>query len=150
MAQLNFNANEVEPAGDFSPIPAGKYLAVITGSEKKGTKAGNGTYIEFRFELIDGPYKGRQLWARLNLENPSKQAVQIARGELSALCRATGVMAPRDSLELHGIPIVVGVAVEPRSDSGQPTNVVRGYFKREVASGQPQQATTNTPPWRRG
>ncbi len=31
MANLNgFNANNVDPATDFEPIPAGKYLAVIT------------------------------------------------------------------------------------------------------------------------
>src|SRR3990172_3284342 len=39
MANLNgFNANNVDPATDFEPIPAGKYLAVITESEMKPTK----------------------------------------------------------------------------------------------------------------
>ena len=32
--------------------------------------------------------ESRLLWARLNLDNPNQQAVQIARGELSAICRA--------------------------------------------------------------
>ena len=41
MANLNnFNANNVEPAADFDPIPAGKYVAVITDSEMKATKNG--------------------------------------------------------------------------------------------------------------
>ena len=35
MADLSgFDANQVEPNGDFEPIPAGKYLAVITESAK--------------------------------------------------------------------------------------------------------------------
>ena len=42
MATLNFNANEVEPSTGFDPIPAGKYQAVITDSEMKPTKTGNG------------------------------------------------------------------------------------------------------------
>jgi hypothetical protein len=34
----------VEPAAKFDPIPAGKYLAVITESEQKPTKAGTGPH----------------------------------------------------------------------------------------------------------
>ena len=39
MADLRgFDANQVEPATAFDPIPAGKYLAVITESEMKPTR----------------------------------------------------------------------------------------------------------------
>ena len=74
-----FNANNVEPADSFDPIPAGEYLCVITASDEKPTKSGNGTYLELEFEVIDGPHKGRKLWDRLNLNNPSEMAVKIAR-----------------------------------------------------------------------
>jgi hypothetical protein len=101
MANLNgFNAHNIDPATDFEPIPAGKYLAVITDSEMKATKNGNGYYLELTFQVIDGPYKNRLLWSRLNLHNPNEQAVQIAQGELSAICRAVGVMQPKDSVDL--------------------------------------------------
>ena len=33
--------------------------------------------------------------------------VKIARGELSAICRAVGVMQPRDSVELHNVPLEI-------------------------------------------
>ena len=42
MAQLNFNAAEVEPQTSFDPIPAGWYKAMITESEFKTTR--NGEY----------------------------------------------------------------------------------------------------------
>ena len=43
MADLNgFDANQVEPTGDFEPIPAGKYLAVITDSGDEGQQGGHG------------------------------------------------------------------------------------------------------------
>jgi hypothetical protein len=62
MANLgNFNANNVEPATDFEPIPSGKYLAVIVSSEMKPTKSGSGSYLELQFQLLDGPFKGRLL-----------------------------------------------------------------------------------------
>jgi len=145
----NFNAHEVDPALNFEAIPAGKYLAVITDSEMKPTKANTGHYLELTFEVIEGEYKGRKVWARLNLDNPSPQAVQIARAELSAICRAVGVMEPKDSCELHNLPLTITVRCKRRDDSDEMANEVRGYAKREAAVGQPQQASTQAPPWQR-
>ena len=56
MATLNFNANEVEPSKAFDPIPAGKYIAVITDSEMKETRAGTGRYLQLEFEITDGEF----------------------------------------------------------------------------------------------
>ncbi|MCK4415105.1 MAG: DUF669 domain-containing protein [Candidatus Eisenbacteria sp.] len=150
MADLNgFNANNVDPATNFEPIPAGKYLAVIIDSEMKPTKSGNGHYLELTCQVIDGPYKGRLLWSRLNLDNPSPQAVQIAQGELSAICRAVGVLQPKDSVELHNIPLLVTVKCKKRKDNGDVVNEIRGYAKKGAATEAPQQETTNMPPWAR-
>ena len=150
MSNLNgFNANEVDPALDFEPIPAGKYLAIIAASEMKPTKSGNGSYLELQFQVIEGEYKGRLLWSRLNLDNPNQQAVQIARAELSAVCRAVGVMQPKDSVELHNLPLLVTVKCKKRDDTGEIVNEIKGYAKKEAATGQPQQATNSTPPWAR-
>jgi len=150
MANLNgFNANEVDPASTFEPIPAGKYLAVITASEMKPTKSGVGNYLELTFQLLDGPFKGRVLWARLNLDNPNATTVKIAKSELSAVCRAVGVMTPRDSQDLHNLPLQISVRLKKRSDNDELTNEIRGYERKEAASGQPQQAVTNAPPWAR-
>ena len=88
------------------------------------------------------------LWARLCLEHPNETTVKIARAELSALCRAVGVMQPKDSVELHGLPFMVTVRCK-KGDDGQIFNEVRGFAKKEAAGGQPQQATGNTPPWAR-
>ena len=144
-----FDANQVEPSTPFDPIPAGKYLAAIVESKMKPTKSGNGEYLELTFQIVDGPHKGRQLWARLNLNNPNQQTVKIARAELSALCRAVGVMAPNDSTDLHNLPMLITVRCKKRADTGEITNEVRGFAKREAASGKPQQAQTDTPPWMR-
>jgi hypothetical protein len=150
MANLNgFDANTVDPASDFEPIAAGKYLAVIVESEMKATKSGDGHYLELKFQLLEGPYKNRMLWSRLNLDNPNPQAVQIAQAELSAICRATSVLQPKDSVQLHGIPLVIGVRLKRRSDTDELTNEIRSYAKKETANGARAQETTNTPPWAR-
>ena len=154
MADLNgFNAHEVDPAVGFDPIPAGKYLAVITESEMKPTKAGTGQFLQLTFQIIDGPYKGRLVWARLNLDNPSAMAVKIARAELSSICRAIGVMQPRDSVELHNLPLVVAVGCKKRDDTGEITNEIKGYEARQhTAPASPAIGTAvegSTPPWKR-
>lgn len=151
MANLNgFNANNVDPAAEFEAIPAGKYVAVITNTEMKSTKAGNGSYLEITFQVIEGEFKNRLLWARLNLDNPSQMAVKIARSELSSICRAVGVMEPKDSIELHNLPLVISVKQKTDAD-GEVRNEIKGYARRESVGGaQPVQAANDTPPWRRG
>ncbi len=150
MADLaNFNANEVDPTTTFDPIPAGKYLAAITESEMKDTKAGTGSYLQLTFTIIEGEHKNRILWARLNLNNANATAVKIARGELSAICHAVGVLQPRDSIELHNLPLLITVKCKKRDDTGEIVNEIKGYAKKDAATGQPQQAANNTPPWKR-
>lgn len=154
MANLGtFNANEVEPTTSFEPLPAGKYLAAITESEMKPTKSGGGSYLQLTFTILDGEYKNRVVWARLNLNNPNATAVKIARSELSAICHAVGVMQPRDSVELHNLPLLITVKCKKREDTGELTNELKGFEPKAAAPavGQPQQApvTSNTPPWKR-
>ena len=112
MSTINFNANEVEPSTGYDPIPAGKYQAVITESEMKPTRTGNGQYLQLEFEIIEGEYKNRKVWARLNLENANADAVRIARADLSAICRAVNVLQPRDSVELHNLPLTITCAAK--------------------------------------
>ncbi len=152
MANLNgFNAHEVEPTSNFEPLPAGKYLAAITESEMKPTKNGSGSYLQLAFTILEGEFKNRVLWARLNLNNPNATAVKIARSELSAICHAVGVMQPRDSVELHNIPLLITVKLKKREDTGELTNEIKGYEAKTASTGQPQQSpvTSNTPPWKR-
>lgn len=127
MAAIDFNADEHEPRNSFDAIPAGKYVALVTESEEKATKAGTGSYIQFTFEILEGDHKGRKLWARLNLNNPNPTAVEIAKSDLSAMCRAAGVKVLRDTAELHDIPMVVKVTAKLDKESGELRNEIRGY-----------------------
>ena len=149
MADLRgFDAREVEPMDTFQPIPAGKYIAAIVGSDMKPTKAGDGSFLELQFQVLGGEYEGRLLWSRLNLENRNELAVKIARGELAAICQAVGVLTPNDSHELHDLPLEVTVRLKKRQDTGEMTNEIAGYA-RKPAAGQVRQAQSDTPAWRR-
>ena len=152
MADLgNFNAHDVEPNAPFEPLPAGKYIAAIVASEIKPTKKGDGSYLQFEFEILEGDCKGRKVWDRLCINHPNDMTQKIARGSLSAICRAVGVMQPRDSVELHNLPVELTVKVKRRDDTKDLVNEVKGYAPKEAASGQPQQAPVgdSTPPWKR-
>ena len=88
--------------------------------------------------------------ARLNLDNPNATAVQIARAELSAICRAVGVLAPSDSAELHNLPLVINVRCKKRSDTDEIANEIKGYAKKEPPAAPAAPASANsTPPWKR-
>ena len=152
MAHLNgFNANDVEPTTAFEPLPAGKYLAAITASEMKATKKGDGSYLQLEFTVLEGDCKGRKTWDRLCINHPNDMTQSIARGNLSAICRAVGVMQPRDSVELHNIPLAISVKCKKREDNGEITNEIKGYEAKASAAGRPPQAATTdtTPPWKR-
>ena len=126
MAILNFNAEEVEPSS-YDPLPEGNYQAVVTASEMKPTKNKDGAYLELAIEIINGPYQGRKLWDRLNLQNRNPQAATIAQQQLAALCRAINVMKVTDSSQLHNMPFMLKVKCKPRDDGDGLANVVKGY-----------------------
>ncbi|MCA8985814.1 MAG: DUF669 domain-containing protein [Planctomycetaceae bacterium] len=157
MAALNFDAQTVEPNDSFDPLPNGDYLCIITTSEMKPTKASDGAYLELELQVIEGPYQGRKLWDRLNLNNANETTVKIAKGTLSAICRAVGVLQPTDSCELHDLPLVAKVACRKRDDTDELTNVIKSYKKRDAMAAVPASspapakaaATSSTPPWKR-
>jgi len=158
MADLRgFDAQTVEPNDSFDPIPNGDYLCIITTSEMKPTKASDGAYLELELQVIEGPYQGRKLWDRLNLNNANETTVKIAKGTLSAICRAVGVLQPTDSCELHDLPLVAKVACRKRDDTDELTNVIKSYKKRDAMAAVPASspapakaaATSSTPPWKR-
>ena len=152
MANMNgFNANEVQPANDFDPIPAGTYLAVITASEVKPTKDGTGEYLELSFQILEGDYQNRLLWARLSLSHPKDIVSRIARSQLADICKAVGVLKPNDSAELHNLPLIIDVRLKKRKDTGDIVNEIKKYTSRKRSSTQNTSSPHNgtVPPWRR-
>lgn len=148
-----FNAEEIEPNAPRDPIPAGWYKAVITDSEEKPTKAQTGSYLQMTIEIIDGDYAGRKVFERLNLNNPNATAVEIAQRTLSSICRAAGVMTPRQSADLHDKTFMVKVKVKPGDANYRPGNEIDDYAPKDKAhAAAPQKDDASggsAPPWKR-
>jgi hypothetical protein len=150
MQLAGFDANTVEPSAPLEPLPAGWYKAVITESLEKPTKAQTGSYLQMTVEIIEGQYQGRKVIERLNLNNPNGTAVEIAQRTLSAICRAVGVMTPRDSSDLHDKPFMVQVKVKPGEGAYGPSNEIGGYVGvKGGAAPAAQPAAASVPPWKR-
>ena len=133
MAELNnFDATRIEPAsGVFTPIPMDDYLVQIVESSMADTKKGDGRFLKLTFEVADGEFKGRRIFEQLNLVNQNTQTVEIAQRTLSAICRAVGVLHPKDSAELHNIPFVVSVGIKEETYNGETRakNVLKKYSR---------------------
>ena len=131
-----FDANTVEPAS-FDVLPAGEYTVAIMGSSMKPTKNGDGRYLELEMQVLNGEFQNRKLFDRLNLMNPNQKAVDIAKGQLSAICRAVGILTPNDSSDLHNKPLVVKVKVRKDEEHGE-QNEVKAYKPRLAGPAAPQ------------
>jgi hypothetical protein len=64
---------------------------------------------------------------RLNIMNENIKAQEIAQRGLSAICRAVGILHPKDTDELKGIPFIVKLGIRKGDGKFGPTNDVKEY-----------------------
>jgi len=162
--------NAGDPEQYFGVVPRGKYTVQILSSDRKVTADGNGEFLVLEEEIIDGQYKGRKLWDRLNLWNENQTTVEIAQRTLAQICAATNMVGVRDSQQLHYKAMVALVAVRPaRTDPATGKNYgeqneIKGYLpigrmnapadvpaKGAVPAkaAQPSDSSASNAPWRR-
>jgi len=144
MAQFKFEAANVSPDTQFAPVPNGEYPVVITESEMKDTKDGAGQYLQLVLEIIDGHYKGRKIWDRLNLVNKNATAVEIAQRALSQICHAINHLSLQDTAELHHKPLLARVVVRPAGGGYDESNEVKEY--KAMSGPVPAPAPLQAPP----
>jgi len=138
MVQLNFDATTVAPSQPPEALETGWYPANLINTEMKPTKDGQGQYLEVTFRISSGAATGRTFKSRLNLQNKSQQAVDIAYAELSAICHAVGKLRVGQAMELHGGVLEVYLKRVPRNDNASlMTNDVAGYRAPGANGNQP-------------
>jgi hypothetical protein len=84
------------------------------------------------FKILGGQYQNRQIRSNLNMQNENSTTVGIAQGQLSAICRAVGVLTPTDSSELHMKPLRITIKTVKRKDNGELANEIKGYKPRSA------------------
>jgi hypothetical protein len=108
----DFDAREEDLKDGFEPLPDGEYKAIITNSDLKMTKKGDGDYYKFEYEIIDGAFKGRKVWQMLTRNNPSEKATLIGRKQFAGLKLALDKPVIKDTVELHNRPLMIKVKVD--------------------------------------
>lgn len=132
MASLGnkFNAQEHDTEQrDFETLPDGDYRLEVSASEIKPTKANNGTILRLTYDVIEPEqYKGRKIFANINIENANVQAQEIGQKELASLCRAIGKESIDDSEDLHYEPFTAKVGLEKAQAGYSPRNQIKKFY----------------------
>ena len=146
MARLGetFDATTVEPNKPLEALPPGRYVVQIVNSEMRPTKDGMGQLLWLELDVLEGAYAGRKLFDRLNLVNSNPTTVEIAQRTLSAICHATGLMQVDDSEQLHLIPLIADVKVQPPKNGYDASNTLR-YMPLEQPVSRPVVTPTARP-----
>lgn len=158
---MTYTADPNNVQGDYTPVPPGEYKVIVKDSDMKENGKRNGHYIQLDLEIIEGEHAGRTLIERLNIDNPNQQAVDIAQRTLNAICVAVGKMSIADTVELHNVPMIAVVKVDPPKPyikdgvemPGSPSNSIKTY-KPVTAAAAPAlapaaSAAPASPPWKR-
>jgi hypothetical protein len=141
---MGFDAAKVEPNEPASAVPKGEYQVIIVESESKPTAKGDGHLLNMVLQVVEGPFKGKKLYDRLNLWNKSEKATKIAQGTLSAICRAVNVLTPRNSDDLHNRTLTAVVDVSEYQ--GKLRNEVKGYKPKQTGVVAPVTVTATASP----
>lgn len=146
MAQFEFNTESVQRReASYELLPAGWYAAQVTESEIVSLKSGNGQALKITLEVLTDGYRGRKLWARLNVRHSNPEAERIAQQQLRELCESVGLARFRDTTELHNKPVQVKVKIR-KDETGQyeDQNEVSG-FKPAAGGAAPMAAASPRP-----
>lgn len=116
MADLSFlqqvDYNAVETAKDFTPLPDGDYMFMVTGSELKDTSTG-GKMLNLELTSVGSEQTGKKCFKSFNLVNNNPKAVQIAYEQLKDLCTAVGRdNYPEDTDELLNAVVMARVKIK--------------------------------------
>lgn len=127
-SENKFDAAKIEPNNGYDPLPEGQYpCLVIKCEEKSAQKDPENKYLNVELRVVGDKYKNRTLFHHINLKNKNEKAQQIGQGQLSAFCRATGVMQPKGAHEFANKTIRVSVKVvkSTRPGGGLENSVVK-------------------------
>jgi len=97
------------------PIAPGHYEAKIVASQMNDTTDGN--RLDLTFEIIGGAHDGCTIVRQLHLNSRNKNTLWRDRSNLTSICMSVEVMTPRDSSELHNIPLLIEVGVKKRRNT---------------------------------
>jgi hypothetical protein len=145
--ELDFDLDAEEAPEQFSLIPKGKYLGVITAASKTSSSRTPGCeLVNIEFKITQGEYAGRTVKRGMVVNHPtSEQAVKIGRSMLKSAFLAAGVTGS-NLLDLMNAQTTIEAFIgeQKAQDGYEPRNEVKSFtFDRNLThqSALPQQNT---------
>ena len=140
MAQLpKVFDQEVAPTS-YDPLPAGWYMVRIADAEIKQTKAGNGSYVSVRYDVLGPTHQGRVVYGNITISNPSRKAEEIGEQQMAALRSSIGLARITDTDQLIGATVEIKLKVNFYYEKNMPENLsgkeMEAYkvFKNDVSA----------------
>lgn len=139
MASIGGNYNpDAEPSSGYTPLPAGEYQMEIVESDYVATSKGTGMILKCKAQIVGGEYADRPFYINYNLEHQDDQTQEIGQRDFAGLRRATGVLSPSDTSELHFKPFRVKIGIKARKDTGELENVIKEYLFDDAPAAKPR------------
>ena len=113
-------------AGQFEPLPAGWYTARITEAELKTTKAGNGMYINIRYDILGPSHQGRVVYGMINISNPNQKAEEIGEQQMAHLRSSIGLKRVTDTNQILNGVCQIKLSVKLDAEYGD-KNDIKGW-----------------------
>lgn len=133
MSKVDWDQKAEGVSKGFDTMPKGRYLCVVSDSERVQTKAKDGYYDAFEFVVVSPKdYKNRKLWANFNIHNPSEEAQRIGREQFNSLADCLGLLGKvKDTKEMHDKYVILLVGIKPADGPYKESNNVLGFQKYE-------------------
>lgn len=149
---------DINQGGKWRALPDGEYRFVVTETDYKSTRKGDGMVLWVSVQCIDHAHQRAKWTEFLTIEHPKPDVVRIARAQLKALAIAVGHPTPdyvEFSEDLHDRPFIAEVyqssASDPKyGDANGMQNRIGAY--RPISGGAPAQhaaprySESNPPP----
>lgn len=127
-----FTAFRARSSG-YTHLPAGEQTLEIVESEYVPTCDGLGMLLKCKAQIVGGEYDGRPYYLNYTLEHADPQREEKGQRDFACVRRATGVLAPDFTDDLHFIPFGVKLGVR-ENGAGEPVNRIVEYVLPPLAA----------------
>ncbi len=125
MPRIDQNLSDVKEEdmnrdGSWSALKPGDYPFMVTETDYKQNGKRNGNTLWIKVQCIDPQHPSAKWTEFLAIDNPSPEAVRIARAKLKQLAIAVGHPNPdfvEYSEDLHSIAFMATVTIEPANEA---------------------------------
>lgn len=118
-------------SGDYDLLQPGTYVATITNTEIKISKAGN-EYMNLTYDIVVGESKGRKLFEMINHKHDNPVVIQIAMSNLKGILMAVKSKSFAFNTEselfaaIKNVPMNIKVGIK-KDDVFGDKNIIKGH-----------------------